>query len=484
MTYATTIPYADLHLAIGGRAIGPQARETIAVLDPSAGTEIGRLPLATDDDLRDVLEVAERGFARWRTVSAYDRARVMRGAAALLRERVDSIARILTLEEGKALGEARLEVLAAADIIEWGGEEARRAYGTVVPARDLSISQMVLREPVGPVAAFTPWNFPALTPARKLAGALGAGCSIVLKPAEETPATALALLAALRDAGLPEDAASIVFGDPPQVSRTLIASPVIRKISFTGSTPVGKELARLAAAGVKKATLELGGHAPVIVTDNADISNAVALSVPFKFRNAGQVCVSPTRFLVHERVADEFVDAFARETARIAVGHGLTDGTTMAALANARRRDAIGSLVDDARAGGARVLSGGSMLEGAGFFYAPTVLTDVPADARILNEEPFGPVAVVTRVPDLDAAIAEANRLPYGLAAYAFTDDVGEAHRIAQGVEAGMIGINHFGVSVADLPFGGVKESGYGSEGGPDALREYLVTKSVTTRSR
>ncbi len=481
MSIAPSKPYAELGLAIGATWIAPEQRATIPVLDPSRGEEIGRLPLATDEDLQHALTTAARGYARWRGVAAYDRAIVLRRAAALVRERVEPIARMLTLEQGKPIAEARLEVLAAADIIEWAGEEARRAYGLVVPPRVASVRQTVLREPVGPVAAFTPWNFPALTPARKLAGALAAGCSIILKPAEETPATALALLAALRDAGLPEDAASLVFGDPPHVSQTLIASDVIRKISFTGSTAVGKQLARLAADGVKKATLELGGHAPVILTDKADVERAVALSVPFKFRNAGQVCVSATRFLVHERVADAFTEGFVRETQRLRIGHGLDEQTQMAALANARRLEAIGALVDDARLRGARCATDERVHDGNGFFYFPTVLVDVPQDARVLTEEPFGPVAIIARVPDLEAAIAEANRLPYGLAAYAFTDDIGEAHRIADGVEAGMIGINHFGVSLSDIPFGGLKESGYGSEGGPDALHDYLVTKSVTT---
>jgi succinate-semialdehyde dehydrogenase/glutarate-semialdehyde dehydrogenase len=451
------------------------------VHDPATGEEIARLPVATDDDLREALASAARGFARWRATAAYDRAIILRDAARLIRERLDEIARILTIEQGKPVAESRLEVQAAADVIEWSGEEGRRAYGRVVPARSAAIRQTVLREPVGPVAAFTPWNFPAITPARKLAGALGAGCSLIVKPSEETPATALALVDALLAAGLPEDVVNVVFGDPPQISETLIASPVIRKISFTGSTAVGKHLAKLAAAGMKRATLELGGHAPVIVSDKADLAKAVSLSIASKYRNAGQVCVSPGRFFVHEAVYGDFVDAFSEAAGGLKVGHGLEPQTQMGSLTNERRREAIHALVEDARRRGGSVRTGGTLLDSPGFFYAPTVMTDVPFDARVLVEEPFGPVAVVTPFHDLGEAIAKANALPYGLAAYAFTQDVSESIRLGNEIEAGMVGINHFGVSFAEIPFGGVKESGYGSEGGTEGIDGYLVTKSVTT---
>jgi succinate-semialdehyde dehydrogenase/glutarate-semialdehyde dehydrogenase len=374
-----------------------------------------------------------------------------------------------------------LEVQAAADVIEWSGEEGRRAYGRVVPARSATIRQTVLREPVGPVAAFTPWNFPAITPARKLAGALGAGCSLIVKPSEETPGTALALVDALFESGLPDDVVNVVFGEPAHISETLIASPVIRKISFTGSTAVGKHLARLAADGMKRATLELGGHAPVIVSDKADLGKAVALGVGSKYRNAGQVCVSPGRFFVHETVYADFVDAFTAAAGALAVGHGLDETTQMGPLANARRREAIDALVTDAKACRGRVRTGGSSVDAPGFFYAPTVITDVSPNARALVEEPFGPIALITPFRDLGEAIAQANALPYGLAAYAFTQDVGESIRLGNEIEAGMVGINHFGIAFAEIPFGGVKESGYGSEGGTEGIDGYLVTKSVTT---
>jgi succinate-semialdehyde dehydrogenase / glutarate-semialdehyde dehydrogenase len=479
-TTAPTTYQTELRLLIGGESIGADARETIPVHDPGSGAELARLPVATDDDLRRALESAQRGFARWRKTSAYDRASVLRKAAQLIRERADAIARTLTLEQGKPLGEARLEIIGTADIIEWCGEEGRRTYGRVVPARSETVRQTVLREPVGPVAAFTPWNFPAITPGRKLAGALGAGCSIIIKPSEETPGTALMLVDALRDAGLPEDVVNVVFGDPPQVSETLIASPIIRKISFTGSTAVGKHLARLAANGLKRATLELGGHAPVIVSEKADVDRAVAMSVSSKFRNAGQVCVSPTRFIVHQSIEKRFTEAFAAKASSLRVGHGLEEQTQMGSLANERRHSAIRDLVEDARKRGGKVHTGGTPLDAPGYFFAPTVFSDVPGDARMLTEEPFGPIAVITPYKDLDEAIARANALPYGLAAYAFTQDISEAIALSNGIESGMVGINNFGIALAELPFGGVKDSGYGSEGGTEGFEGYLVTKSVT----
>jgi succinate-semialdehyde dehydrogenase / glutarate-semialdehyde dehydrogenase len=478
---ATLPTYDKPYLWIDGKRIDSAMRETRPVLNPATGETLAELPIVTDEDLQHALTAAARGYAHWRAVSAYDRAIVLHKAAALLRERTESIARTMTLEQGKVLAESRLEVGAAADIFDWSAEEGRRAYGRVVPARKPEIRQIVLREPVGVVVAFTPWNFPALTPARKLAGALGAGCSIIIKPAEETPGTALALLQALLDAGLPDVAAQMVFGDPAHISSTLIASPVVRKISFTGSTAVGKRLAELVARGVKRATLELGGHAPVIVTNKADLDRALKLSVGFKYRNAGQVCVSPSRFLVQEGIYDEFTSRFISGAKEIRVAAGLDDGSQMGALANERRRTSIHGLVEDAAARGAHVQTGGTPYETPGFFYPPTVLTDVPPGARILNEEPFGPVAAISKFRTIGDAITEANRLQYGLAAYCFTQDVSENIALTNGIEAGMIGVNHFGISLAEIPFGGVKESGYGSEGGSEGIDGYLVTKSVTT---
>ncbi|HTZ55123.1 MAG TPA: NAD-dependent succinate-semialdehyde dehydrogenase, partial [Candidatus Acidoferrum sp.] len=467
---ATLPTYDAPHLWISGERIGADKRMTRSVINPATGATLAELPIATDDDLQRALAAAARGYARWRAFSAYDRAIVLHKAAALLRERSEAIARTMTLEQGKILAESRLEVGAAADIIDWCAEEGRRAYGRVVPSRSPAIRQIVMREPVGPVAAFTPWNFPALTPARKLGGALGAGCSIIIKPAEETPGTALALLQALLDAGLPDDAAQMVFGDPAHISSTLIASPVIRKISFTGSTAVGEQLIALAAKGVKRMTLELGGHAPVVITNKADLDRAITLSVGFKFRNAGQVCVSPSRFLVQKGIYDRFTAAFIAKAKELRVAAGLDDGAQMGSLANERRRTSIHGMVEDAQRRGANVQTGGTLYDTPGFFYPPTVLTDIPADARILNEEPFGPVAAITMFDEVSDAIAEANRLPYGLAAYVFTQDVSEHIALTNGIEAGMIGVNHFGVSLAEIPFGGVKASGFGSEGGTEGL--------------
>lgn len=473
----------DVRLIIGSESIGAAERESLALTNPATGEEIGRVPIATGRDLANALDAAKRGFAVWRAISPYDRAIVLRGAALQIRERADTIARIMTLEQGKPIGEARAEMLATADIFEWAAEEGRRAYGRVVPSRSPNVRQLVLREPVGPVAAFTPWNFPALTPARKLAGALAAGCSIIIKPSEETPATALALVDALTDSGLPPDVVNVVFGEPAHISQILIASPVIRKVSFTGSTAVGKHLAKLAAEGVKRITLELGGHAPVIVTKHADLALAIKLSASAKYRNAGQVCVSPGRFFIHESVYDAFVDGFVKVAAGLTIGDGLDSKSQMSSLANQRRRDGIEALVADATTRGARVRTGGERVGTRGFYYAPTVLTDVPLDAQILNGEPFGPVAVMTPFADLRDAIAQANRLEYGLASYAFTQDAAEQMQLADGIEAGMLAINHFGLSMAEIPFGGVKESGYGSEGGTEGLEAYQVIKSVTTAS-
>lgn len=476
---AVTAAYADLFLFVAGRRVEPDERDTRSVLDPATGAPLGRLPIATDDDLDRALAAAQRGFERWRAVPAHVRARVLHAGAALVRERKEAIARAMTSEQGKVIAEARLEVLAAADILDWCAEEGRRAYGRVVPPRSAGLRQEVLRAPIGPVAAFTPWNFPALTPARKLAGALGAGCSIVIKPAEETPATALALVQALLDAGIEPEAVSMVFGDPAQISERLIASPVIRKVSFTGSIPVGKRIAHLAAEGVKRLTLELGGHAPVIVTANADVERAVALSVASKFRNAGQVCVSPTRFIVHRDVYDAFVGGFEQAATALRVGDGLADETQMGPLANERRAASVASVIQDAASRGATVVQG-TVPGSDGFYCAPTVLRDLPADARVLHEEPFGPIAAMIRVDDFESAVAEANRLQYGLAAYAFTQRLDEAIALGDRVETGMLGINQFGISLAELPFGGVKDSGYGSEGGTEGLDSYLVTKSVS----
>ncbi|WP_310474937.1 NAD-dependent succinate-semialdehyde dehydrogenase, partial [Sandarakinorhabdus sp.] len=425
---------------------------------------------------------AARGYPLWRATTTDEKAAVLSGAARLLRERVDLIATTATLEQGKPLAEAKGELAYTAALVDFYAGEVRRNYGRVLP-RPAGQRSLVVHEPVGPSLALCPWNFPILNPARKLAPALAAGCSMIIKPPEEAPGTAILVLQCFIDAGLPAPVASMVFGVPDTVSRHLIASPVVRKISFTGSVPVGKHLMALAAAGAKRTTMELGGHGPVIVWDDADFEKAVTMVSVFKWRNAGQVCVSPTRVIVHDAIADRFAAALASRAKALNVGPGLDAATQMGPLANPRRTVAMASLIDDALAQGGTLLAGGARVGGVdragGNFWAPTVLSDVPLSARLMNEEPFGPVATVQRVATLDAAIAEANRLPFGLAAYLFTENARTANRMADAVEAGMIGINTMGMSAVDAPFGGVKDSGHGSEDGPEGMRAFQVVKAI-----
>ncbi|HSI60098.1 MAG TPA: NAD-dependent succinate-semialdehyde dehydrogenase [Ideonella sp.] len=472
--------YPDTRLLIDNQWVDAASGKKLDVLNPATGLAIGKVAHAGTVDLDRALAAAQRGFESWRNVPAHERAGLMRKAAGLLRERADSIARLLTQEQGKPLAEARVEVLAAVDIIEWFADEGRRVYGRIVPSRNLAAQQLVLKEPVGPVAAFTPWNFPINQVVRKLCSALTTGCSFLVKAPEETPASPAALLQAFVDAGVPAGTVGLVFGNPAEISSYLIASPVIRKVTFTGSTPVGKELAALAGKHMKRVTMELGGHAPVIVAEDADVALAVKAAGSAKFRNAGQVCISPTRFLVHRSLKDAFAQALVKVAEGLKLGDGLTEGTTLGPLANARRLSAMSKLLDDARAKGATIATGGERVGSAGNFFAPTVLTEVPLDADVFNNEPFGPVAAIRVFDELDEAIAEANRLPFGLAGYAFTRSIKTAHQLAQRLELGMLWINQPAAPTAELPFGGVKDSGYGTEGGPEALESYLVTKTVS----
>ncbi len=471
--------YPDVQLFIEGKWTKAAGGRTITVENPATGETIGHVAHADRADLDRALEAAEKGFHVWRKVSAYDRAKLMRKAAEILRERADTIARMMTLEQGKPLPEARLETLAGADVIDWFAEEARRTYGRVIPARAEGIYQLVIKEPVGPAAAFTPWNFPINQVVRKLSAALAAGCSIIVKPPEETPASPAELIRAFVDAGVPAGVVNVVYGVPAEISEYLIPHPVIRKISFTGSTAVGKHLAALAGEHMKRATMELGGHAPAIVFDDADIETASKILSMSKIRNAGQVCISPTRFLVQEPVFDEFVDKFLGHIKRVKVGDGLESGTQMGPMANPRRIQAMESFVSDAAKHG-ELRTGGNRIGNKGNFFEPTVLTDVSTDARIMNEEPFGPVAVINRFRTFDEVVTEANRLPYGLASYAYTRSAKTAGAIAAAVEAGMMSINHHGLALPEVPFGGVKDSGYGSEGGLEAIESYLITKFVS----
>lgn len=470
----------DVKLFINGRWTAADGGETMPVVNPANGETVGFFAVATESDLDRALAAAERGFGVWRKVSAHERSKVLRRAADLLRERSNEIAGGLTQEQGKPLAESRAEIATSADLFDWFAEEGRRTYGRVVPARSASVHQLVLKEPVGPVAAFTPWNFPLAQTVRKVGAALATGCSIIVKPPEETPATPAVLGDIFTAAGLPDGVLNIVYGSPPQISNYLVPHRVIRKISFTGSVPVGKHLAALAGQHMKRTTMELGGHAPAIVFDDADVAAAAKLLAGSKYRNAGQVCVSPTRFLVQDAVYDEFLDTFLGHVRAIKVGDGSVDGTAMGPLVNERRLQAVDRLVQEAVDGGARVETGGRRITNQGSFYEPTVLTHVDIRMRIMNEEPFGPVALVQRFSDFDAAASEANRLPYGLAAYAFSRSASKLHKLGAEIESGMIAMNHLGLALPEVPFGGIKDSGYGSEGGVEALEPYLVTKFIS----
>jgi succinate-semialdehyde dehydrogenase / glutarate-semialdehyde dehydrogenase len=472
--------YPHTQLFIAGQWCDAADGRTLAVFNPATGQEIGRVAHAAQADLDRALQAAQQGFETWRDMAPAERAKIMRRAAALIRERADEIAPLITQEQGKPLAEAKAETLAAADLTEWFADEGQRVYGRIVPSRGRpELRQMVLKDPVGPVAAFTPWNFPINQVVRKVGPALAAGCSMLVKAAEETPAGPAAYIRAFADAGLPAGVLGLVYGNPAEISSYLIPHPVIRKITFTGSTPVGKQLAALAGQHMKRVTMELGGHAPVIVCEDADIALAVKTAGGAKFRNAGQVCISPTRFLVHESIRQEFAQALARHAQGLKVGDGLAEGTQMGPLANPRRVTAMAELLQDAVQQGASVLAGGERIGQTGNFWQPTILADVPTHARIFNDEPFGPVAALRGFNTLDEAIAEANRLPYGLAGYAFTRSLKNADLLTRRVEVGMLWINMPAMPSAEMPFGGIKDSGYGSEGGPESLEAYVNVRSV-----
>ena len=472
--------YPTVLLHIAGQWREGEGGRSINVLNPANEEVIGTVAHASKGDLDAALAATERGFAEWRKVSAHERAKTMRKAADLLRARVDSIARLMTMEQGKPLAEARIEVMAATDIIDWFAEESRRTYGQVIPARGAGIYQLAIKEPVGPVAAFTPWNFPINQVVRKLSAALAAGCSIIVKAPEETPASPAELIRCFLDAGVPGDVIGLVFGVPSEISEYLIAHPVIRKVTFTGSTPVGKLLAGLAGQHMKRVTMELGGHAPAMVFEDADVEHAARTLAMAKFRNAGQVCVSPTRFLVQEKVYDRFVASFIQHAQAVKVGDGLAEGTTMGPMANERRVPQMEAMIADARSKGAEVAAGGNRIGNKGYFFEPTVVTGATPDMRAMNEEPFGPVALMRPFKELSDVVQEANRLPYGLASYAFTTSGRTAQALAAGVEVGMMTINHLGLALPEVPFGGVKDSGYGTEGGSEAIEAYLNTKFVS----
>ncbi|MEY4763049.1 MAG: hypothetical protein RLZZ200_2905 [Pseudomonadota bacterium] len=472
--------YPELAMLIDGEWVKGEGRATVPVVNPATEEVLGRLPLATRADLDRALAAAQRAYPAWRAMAPHLRGRILHKAAELIHQRSEEIARLATMEEGKTLPEARIEAGMAAEIFTWYAEEGRRAYGRVLPQRMPGVRMTVVKEPVGPVAGFAPWNFPLGNPARKIGAALGAGCPCIVKPAEETPASALAIAKALVDAGVPAGICNVVFGVPAEVSEHLLSSPIIRAMSFTGSVPVGKLLAAKSAERMIRTTMELGGHAPVIVFDDVELDAVLDMAVAAKFRNAGQVCVSPTRFYVQEKIYDAFCEGFAARAKALPVGNGLDEKNRVGPLANGRRIPAIEAFLQDAVAHGARLRAGGKRIPGKGYFFEPTVISDVPDTARIMNEEPFGPVAVINQFKDLADVIPQANRLPYGLAAYAFTQNAKRVNLLGEQLEAGMIGINSFTIAVPESPFGGVKESGHGSEEGIEGLDACLVTKFIT----
>jgi succinate-semialdehyde dehydrogenase / glutarate-semialdehyde dehydrogenase len=471
---------SNVQLYIDGQWIGGGSGRTLPFWNPATREVIGEVAVAERSDLDRALDAAGRAFRTWRRLAAFERYKLLRRSADLLRERVDTIGPALTREEGKTLAEAKGEVLSAADLVDWFAEEGRRTYGRVIPSRTPGVHQFVVKEPVGVVAGFSPWNFPISQAVRKITAALAAGCPIIMKGPEETPASCAALVQALHDAGVPPGVVNLVFGVPSDISEYLIPHPTIRKISFTGSTVVGKRLASLAGQHMKRTTMELGGHSATIVFDDADLDRAASLLSAFKFRNAGQVCASPTRLLVHEAVYDAFVSKLAERASSLKVGDGFAPDTNMGPLANPRRVDAMQAYIADAVEHGAEVVTGGHRIGEQGNFFEPTLLAHVPREARIMNEEPFGPVALIQPFRELDEAMEEANRLAYGLAAYAYTRSADKAAAVADAFESGMVSINHHGLALPEVPFGGVKDSGYGSEGGTEALESYLVPKFVT----
>ncbi|HEY0214264.1 MAG TPA: NAD-dependent succinate-semialdehyde dehydrogenase [Paenirhodobacter sp.] len=474
MTYPNTQLFIDgiWRDALDGR--------TLAVTNPATASAIGHVAHAAQADLDLALDAAARALPVWAATSAFDRYKLMRKAAELLRSRAEAIAAIMTTEQGKPLAEARMETLAAADVIDWFAEESRRTYGQVIPARRAGVTQLTIKQPVGPVAAFTPWNFPINQVVRKLSAAIAAGCSIIVKAPEETPASPAELIRCFADAGIPTGTINLVYGNPAEISSYLIAHPVIAKISFTGSTPVGKQLAALAGLHMKKSTMELGGHAPVLIFDDVDVEAVATLMAGNKFRNAGQVCVSPTRFLVQDGIADAFTERFADIAGKLRVGPGTDPNSQMGPLANERRIPALERMIADAVDKGGRLVTGGHRIGNAGWFFEPTVLADVPVSAEVMNEEPFGPLAVINRFDTVDTAIAEANRLRFGLAAYAFTNDLATANRLQDQIRSGMLTMNHLGLALPEVPFGGILDSGIGTEGGSEAINAYLDTRFVT----
>jgi succinate-semialdehyde dehydrogenase/glutarate-semialdehyde dehydrogenase len=467
-------------LFIDGCWTSSSSERHLDVINPANGEVEGSVAHANKDDMDRALAAAERGFEIWRKTSVFERSKIIRAAATLVRSRAHSIAPLIVAQAGKPLAEAKAELASAADVLDWFSEEARRTYGRVITPRFANVTQSVVKEPVGPVVGFTPWNFPVAQIVRKVGPALAAGCSIIIKGPEEAPAAPVEFFKCLHDAGVPAGVIGLLFGTPAEISSYLIPHPTIRKISFTGSVQVGKHLAAMAGAHMKRATMELGGHAPVIITAGVNLQQAADVLLPTKFRHAGQACVAPTRFLIERSIYREFIDLFKAKCESLVIGNGTDEKTTLGPVNSARRVEALEAYVGDALEKGATLECGGSRIGDKGYFFAPTILSDMTTDMRIMNEEPFGPIALMMAFDNVDDAISEANRLPFGLAAYAWTSNLSIANKISRGVESGMISMNHFGLAIPETPYGGIKDSGIGSEGGMEAIEAYLNTKFVT----
>lgn len=472
--------YEQLALYINGEFLTGGGRVTQKVVNPATGEVLGDLPHATREDLDLALHSADKAFREWKRVSPLERANIIHKVAQMSRDRAREIATNITLDQGKPLAEAIGEVMVCSENADWNAEEGRRAYGRVIPSRNHAVRQFVIREPIGVCAAFSPWNFPYNQAIRKISAALAAGCTVIIKGPEDSPSAVVAIARMFHEAGLPAGCLNIVWGNPPEISDYLIKSPIVRKVSFTGSVPVGKHLAAVAGQYMKPVTMELGGHSPVLVFADADVQDAATKLARYKFRNAGQICISPTRFYVQKNVFDKFVSTFADVTRSLKVGNGLLEGTEMGPLAHERRMPVMDQFIADAVSRGGEIVTGGQAISGPGNFFAPTVLINTRDDSKIMNEEPFGPVAPIVPFEDIDWVIEQANRLPFGLASYVFTNSLQVAHKVSSEIEAGLVNINHFGSAVAETPFGGVKDSGQGSEGGAESLNGYLVTKFVT----
>ena len=467
---------------IDGQWVDAPGGKTLPVINPADESTIAEVAFGGRADADRAIEAAARAFPAWKATSAYDRSKILKKTADLIRERVDVIARTLTREQGKPLPEAKGEVNHTADTFEWFAEEGKRAYGRIIPPSNMLKRHHAIKHPVGVVGTITPWNFPAAMVSRKIAPALAAGCTVVSRPADQTPLTMIQLFQAMADAGLPPGVANLVIGDAVEFADALFAHQAVRKISFTGSTRVGKELIRRSADQVKRLSLELGGHAPLIVFPDADVAQVAQAAVLGKFRNNGQVCIAPSRFYVHESISKDFTEAAVELTKKLKMGNGLDDGVQIGPMFAEMALEKTRGLVDDARSKGAKVLTGGSRSDrfDKGYFFEPTILREVDGAMRIMAEEPFAPVMPLLDFSKLDDVIAAANNTPYGLAAYVFTNDLTIATRMSEGLEAGIIGINDPVPAAPQCPFGGMKESGMGRELGMEGLDAYLETKYVS----